>query len=180
MHKLIGAAAFAAALALPAAASAQAPQTSPFAALEVAQELQLTPQQQASITVARDSLREAHRIHCAPMHASTPTEAEEERHHAEMAQINARWEGQARAVLTPAQMERLAVLRPAPAAAAEEHGEGHHGAAPAAQGHGGHGGHTPATTTAPAAQGHGAHGGHTPAAATAPAAQGHAGHHPRR
>jgi hypothetical protein len=164
MHKLIGAAAFAAALALPAAAAAQqtapAPQPSPFKALEVAQELQLTAEQQTAVTVARDSLREAHRIHCGPMHASTPTAAEEERHHAEMAQINARWEGVARGAMTPVQLERLAVLRPAPAPHAEEN----HEATPAA----GHGGHHPAP--APAA----GHGGHHPAPAPAAApAQGH-------
>lgn len=179
MHKLIGAAAFVAALALPAAASAQqdaAPrQPSPFAALELAQELQLTAEQQSAITVARDSLRAAHRLHCAPMHASTPSEEDEARHHAEMALINARWETAARGAMTPVQLERLAVLRPVQPAA--EHGEGHHGAAPAA-GHGnhpapaaGHGGHA-----APAA-GHGAH--HpAPAASTTPA-QNHAGHPPR-
>jgi hypothetical protein len=160
MHKLIGAAVFAAALALPAAAAAQqtapALQPSPFKALDVAQELRLTPEQQATITVARDSLREAHRVHCGPMHASTPTPAEEERHHAEMAQINARWEGVARGAMTPVQLERLAVLHPAPAPAAEEHHEaapahGDH-AAPAA----GHGGHHPAPAPAAApTQGHG-------------------------
>ncbi len=181
MHKLIGAAALAAALALPAAAAAQqdaSPQPSPFKALEVAQELQLTAEQQAAITVARDSLREAHRIHCAPMHASTPSEADEAKHHAEMALINARWEGAARGAMTPVQLERLAVLRPAQPAA-EAHGGDHHGAAPAA-GHenhaapaAGHGSHHPAP--APAA-GHGGHGGHG-AAHPAPAA-GHAGHHP--
>jgi hypothetical protein len=162
MHKLIGAAALVAALALPAAASAQqdaAPrQPSPFAALELAQELQLTAEQQAAITVARDSLRAAHRIHCAPMHASTPSEEDEARHHAEMALINARWETAARGAMTPVQLERLAVLRPVQPAA-EAHGEGHHGAAPAA----GHGGHA-----APAA----GHGGHHPA----PAQPGHSGH----
>lgn len=160
MNKLIGAAAFAAALAFPAAAAAQdaaaAPQPSPFKALEVAQELQLTDQQQATITVARDSLREAHRIHCGPMHASTPTAAEEERHHAEMAQINARWEGVARGAMTPVQLERLAVLRPPPPASAQEH----HEAAPAHGGHAapaaGHGGHHPAPAPKPASTpGHG-------------------------
>jgi cellobiose-specific phosphotransferase system component IIA len=168
MRKIIGAAAFAAALALPAAGAAQqaapARQPSPFAALEVAQELQLTPQQQAAVTAARDSLREAHRIHCGPMHASTPSEADEARHHADMALINARWEDAARGAMTPVQLERLAVLRPAPAAHAEEHDEGEaaHGghAAPAA----GHGGHHPAP--APAA----GHGGQHPAPAAAPAA----------
>jgi len=168
MHKLVGAAALVLALGLPAAGAAQqtpAQQPSPFAALDLAQELRITPEQLAALTVARDSLREAHRIHCAPMHASTPTEEEEARHHAEMAQINARWEGQARAALTPVQLERLAVLRPAQAA---EHGEEHHEAAPAASGSGhpapaaGHGGQHP-----------------TPAQQPAPAAQGHAGHHPR-
>jgi hypothetical protein len=179
---MIGAAVVAAVLALPATSAAQQStprQPSPFAALELVAELQITPQQLAAITVARDSLREAHRIHCGPMHASTPTEAEEARHHAEMAQINARWEGQARSAMTPGQLERLAVLRPAPAA--QEHGEDHHGDAPAA-GHGGHGAHQPAA-------GHGAqqpaagHAGHhpapaQPAQATQPA-QNHAGHHPQ-
>lgn len=170
MKKLIGAAALVAALALPAAAAAQqdAPQPSPFKALEVAQELQLTAEQQAAITVARDSLREAHRIHCAPMHASTPSEADEAKHHAEMALINARWETAARGAMTPVQLTRLAELRPAPAPAAAAHGEGHHADAPAAAGHGGHGGHG---AQQPAA----GHSGHHPAPA-APAQQGHSGH----
>ncbi|HEX6038103.1 hypothetical protein [Longimicrobium sp.] len=158
MHRMIGAAVVAAVLALPATSAAQQStprEPSPFAALELVAELQITPQQLAAITVARDSLREAHRVHCAPMHASTPSEADEARHHAEMAQINARWEGQAREAMTPVQLERLAVLRPAPAA--EEHGEDHHAEAPAA------------------AAGHGAH---QPAPAAQPA-QNHAGHHPR-
>lgn len=172
MKKLVGAAALALSLGLPAAAAAQAaPQPSPFAALEVAAELQLTADQQAAVTVARDSLREAHRVHCAPMHASTPTEAEEARHHAEMALINARWEGQARAALTPVQLERLAVLRPP--RAAEEHGD-HHEAAPAGQGHGaGHGGHG-----AQPAAGQSGHSGHhpAPAASSGQPAQGHGSH----
>lgn len=154
MKLIIGAAALALSLGLPAAAAAQAPQPSPFKALEVAEELALTAEQQAAVTVARDSLREAHRIHCAPMHASTPSEADEAKHHAEMALINARWENEARAALTPVQLARLADLRPVQPAAAEH---GHHGAAPAA-GDGGHGGHHP-----PAA---GAHGGHHPAPAS--------------
>jgi hypothetical protein len=174
MHRIIGAAALVAALALPAAAAAQqaapARQPSPFAALELAQELQLSAEQQAAVTVARDSLRAAHRIHCAPMHASTPSEADEARHHAEMALINARWEDAARGAMTPAQLDRLSLLRPVPAAEAQEHHQatpaaGH--AAPAA----GHGGHHPAP--APAA----GHGGHHPAPAATPApaapAQGH-------
>ena len=152
MKMLIGAAAFAAVLALPVAATAQAPQPSPFKALEVAQELQLSAQQQASITVARDSLREAHRIHCGPMHASTPSEADEAKHHAEMALLNARWEDQARAAMTPVQLTRLAELRPVQPAAAE-HGD-HHGTAPAAAGHGAHGAQQPASA------GHGSHGSH--------------------
>lgn len=166
MHRMIGAAVVAAVFALPAASAAQQstqPQTSPFAALELVAELQITPQQLAAITVARDSLREAHRIHCAPMHASTPSEADEARHHAEMAQINARWEGQARAALTPAQAERLAVLRPAPVA--QEHGDEHHAEAPAAAGHAGHGAQQPAA-------------GHAHPAPAQPA-QTHAGHTPR-
>lgn len=165
MKMLVGAAALVLALGVPAAAAAQqdAPQPSPFKALEVAQELELSAEQQASITVARDSLRQAHRIHCAPMHASTPSEEAEARHHAEMALINARWEGQARAAMTPVQLTRLAQLRPVQPAAGE-HGGGHHGAAPAA-GHGAHGAH-PAPSAAPAAA-------HHPAPAAAPA-----GHHP--
>lgn len=164
MHRMIGAAAFVAALALPPAAAAQQDasprQPSPFAALELAGELQLTAEQQSAITVARDSLREAHRIHCAPMHATTPSEEAEARHHAEMALINARWETAARGAMTPVQLERLAVLRPVQTAA-EEHGKDHHDAAPAA-GHAGHG------ATQPAA-GHGAH-------HPAPAQPGHSGH----
>jgi cellobiose-specific phosphotransferase system component IIA len=174
MKKLIGAAALVLGLALPVGGAAQQDaQPSPFKALDVAQELQLTAEQRASITVARDSLREAHRIHCAPMHASTPSEADEAKHHAEMALINARWEGQARGALTPVQLTRLAELHPA-RPAAEAHGD-HHGAAPAA-GHGGHGGHG-AAHPAPAG-----HSGHHPAPATAPVAkpaEGH-GHHPSR
>jgi cellobiose-specific phosphotransferase system component IIA len=169
MKMLIGAAALALAFALPVSASAQADaQPSPFKALEVAEELQLSAEQRASITVARDSLREAHRIHCAPMHASTPSEANEAKHHAEMALINARWEGAARGAMTPVQLTRLAELRPVqPAAGA--HGGDHHQAAPAAAGHGGHHGAQPA----PAAAGHGGHHGAQPA----PAAAGHSGHH---
>jgi cellobiose-specific phosphotransferase system component IIA len=163
MKMLIGAAALALSLVLPVSAAAQQAdaQPSPFKALEVAEELQLTAEQRASITVARDSLREAHRIHCAPMHASTPSEADEAKHHAEMALINARWEGAARGAMTPVQLTRLAELRPVqPAAGA--HGGDHHQAAPAAAGHGGHHGAHPAPATAPAAK----------------PAQGHAGHHP--
>ncbi|HST58171.1 MAG TPA: hypothetical protein VLK84_05780 [Longimicrobium sp.] len=172
MKKLIGAAAFVAAFALPSAAQ-DAPQPSPFKALEVAQELQLSAEQQASITVARDSLRQAHQVHCAPMHASTPSEADEAKHHAEMALINARWEGQARAAMTPVQLTRLAQLRPVQPAA-EAHGD-HHGAAPAAA-HGAHGAH-PAPAAAPAA----GHSGHHPApAAAGKPAQGHAHQHPSR
>jgi hypothetical protein len=180
MKMLIGAAALVLALGVPAAAAAQqAPaQPSPFKALEVADELQLTPDQRAAVTVARDSLREAHRIHCGPMHASTPSEADEARHHAEMALINARWEGQARAAMTPVQLTRLAELRPVQPAAAE-HGD-HHGAAPAAQGHGGHQGHG---AQQPAAAGHGGHGHggqhpapQQPAPTATPPAQNHSGH----
>jgi hypothetical protein len=153
MNRLFGAA-LVAALGAPALLSAQAApaqqQPSPFAALERREELRLSAAQFSRITVARDSLREAHRIHCGPMHASTPTEAEEARHHAEMAAINERWEGVARAALTPEQVQRLAATQAASPAPA--HGEGHgagHGAHPA-----------PATSAAPAA--------------------GHSGHHPRR
>lgn len=172
MKKLFGAAAFVAAFALPAAAQ-DAQQPSPFKALEVAQELQLTAQQQAAITVARDSLRQAHQVHCAPMHASTPSEEAEAKHHAEMALINARWEGEARAAMTPVQLTRLAQLRPVEPAA-QEHGD-HNGAAPAAA-HGDHGAH-PAPAAAPAA----GHAGHHPApAAAAKPAEGHAHQHPSR
>jgi hypothetical protein len=149
MKKLFGAAALVVALGSPAvvaaqqAAGAQAQPQPPsaFLALEHREELRLTQAQHAQITAARDSLREAHRIHCAPMHASKPTEAEEARHHEEMAAINARFEVRARAALTPAQITRLAAIQAAkPAAPAEEHG-GHH-AAPAAGGkpeeHAGH------------------------------------------
>jgi len=140
MRRPVTAALLAAALSVPAllAGQAAAPKApSPFTAIEVREELRITPQQLAQITEARDSLRAAHRLHCAPMHASTPTEAEEERHHAEMAAINARWETQARAALTAEQLRRLAALRPPPAqpagharpegsgAAREEH-RGHH------------------------------------------------------
>jgi cellobiose-specific phosphotransferase system component IIA len=188
MKMLIGAA-LALSLALPAAGAAQAPQPSPFKALEVAEELQLTADQRASITVARDSLREAHRIHCAPMHASTPSEADEAKHHAEMAVINARWEGAARGAMTPVQLQRLADLRPAQPAAGD-HGGDHHQAAPAAAGHGGHHGAqaSPATAghgghhgaqAAPATAGHGGHHGAHPAPAAKPA-EGHTGHHPSR
>lgn len=153
MKTLIRAAAVAVLLMAPAVLSAQdAP--SPFLAINHKDELQLTPAQLAQITVARDSLREAHRIHCAPMHATTPSPEAEAKHHEEMAVINARWEGQARASLTQAQQARLAQLAPAPAASAEHHDEGHHG-----------GGSQPAAAATPA-----------PAAP----AQHHSGHHPRR
>lgn len=181
MRRMTSIAALVAALTLPVAAAAQQPaaaaQPSPFKALEVAAELQLTPQQTATITVARDSLREAHRVHCAPMHATTPSAEAEARHHAEMALINARWEGEARGAMTPVQLERLAVLRPVQPAA-DAHGD-HHGAQqPASAGHG-HGGHHGAQQPASAGHDHG-HGGQHPAPAapaTAPA-QSH-GHHPR-
>lgn len=173
MKMLIGAAALVLALGLPAAGAAQeAPaQPSPFKALEVADELQLTAEQRAAVTVARDSLREAHRVHCAPMHASTPSEADEAKHHAEMALINARWEGQARGAMTPVQLARLAELRPV-RPAAEAHGD-HHGSAPEPAGHGGHHG-----AQQPAAAGHGGHHPAPAAPATQPAQ--HSGHHPSR
>lgn len=177
MRRMTGIAALVAALVLPVAAAAQqaAAQPSPFKALEVAAELQLTPQQTATITVARDSLREAHRIHCAPMHATTPSAEAEERHHAEMALINARWEGEARGAMTLVQLERLAVLRPVQPAA-DAHG-GHHGAAPAAQGHGGqHGTQQPAS----AGHGHGHGGQHSAPAAPATTPAHNHGHHPLR
>jgi hypothetical protein len=138
------------ALALPAAAAAQQPAqacaagtscakpTSAFLALEFRRELELNDQQVARIEAAREELRTAHRVHCAPMHASTPTEAQEEQHHKEMAEINQRWEAQAALALSEAQKAHLARLDAArPKPAATEHGAGHGGghAAPAAAGH---------------------------------------------
>jgi hypothetical protein len=123
--------------ALLAAQQAPAQQTavkepSPFQAIELRQELRITPEQLARITVARDSLREAHRVHCGPMHATKPTEAEEARHHAEMAAINARYEGQARAAMTAEQLQRLAALHAARPAHPAGHGShSGHGASPA-------------------------------------------------
>jgi hypothetical protein len=155
MNKLLRAASLALALAaFPAAAAAQNPQTcaaadgncrtedvkpSAFAALDHRQALGLTLQQATRIEAARAALREAHRVHCAPMHASTPTAAEEERHHAEMAVINDRHEAEASAALTPAQLASLARIHAARPKTEGGHEAGHHGAAaPKTEGHAGH------------------------------------------
>ncbi len=154
MNKLLCAASLALGLAAaPAAASAQHPQTcaaadgncrvedvkpSAFAALDHRQELGLTAEQASRIEMARASLREAHRVHCAPMHASKPTAAEEERHHAEMKTINDRHEAEASAALTPAQLAGLARIHAARPKADAGHGAGHHGGAQKAEGHAGH------------------------------------------
>ena len=158
MKRLLFAALLAAAL--PAAASAQqaaqacapgtscAKPTSAFLALEFRRELSLTDEQASRIEAAREELRAAHRTHCAPMHASTPTPEQEEQHHKEMAEINQRWEAHAALALSDAQKAHLARLDAArPKPAQSEHGAGHgtghgagHGAghsAPAA-GHSGH------------------------------------------
>ncbi|HEU4456099.1 MAG TPA: hypothetical protein VFR81_23735, partial [Longimicrobium sp.] len=71
MIKLIGAAALAIALAAPASAFAQQSQTpaappSPLAALDLKQELRLTPEQVTRLESVRDGLKEAHRTHCGP------------------------------------------------------------------------------------------------------------------
>ena len=151
MKKLVGAAALAIALAVPAMGSAQAhahPQghqpeqkaPSAMTALEFTRELGLAPGQVSRLQAAKDGLKEAHRVHCAPMHASTPTAAQEEQHHREMKEIGDRFEAQAAAALTPEQtasLARLHAARPRPAAPAAGHGEhgaghgAHHGAAPA-------------------------------------------------
>lgn len=155
MNKLLCASSLALVLAaFPAAASAQHPQTcaatdgncrvedvkpSAFAALDHRQALGLTAEQAARIEAARGALREAHRVHCAPMHASKPTAAAEEQHHAEMKVINDRHEGEAAAVLTPAQLASLARIHAARPKTEAGHGAGHHGAAQkAAEGHAGH------------------------------------------
>lgn len=154
MNKLLCAASLALGLAaFPAAASAQHPQTcaatdgscraadvkpSAFAALDHRQELGITAEQATRIEAARAGLREAHRVHCAPMHASKPTAAEEERHHAEMKTINDRHEAEASAALTPAQLASLARIHAARPRAEGGHEAGHHGAAPKTEGHAGH------------------------------------------
>ena len=140
MTKLFSAAALVLALAAPGAARAQqapaAPATPPrpLTALRYVQALGLTGAQVTRQETVKASLTEAHRIHCAPMHASTPTPAAEEAHHREMKEIGDRHNAQAAAVLTPAQLaslSRLAAQRPAPAAGHGEHKEpaghsGHH------------------------------------------------------
>jgi hypothetical protein len=154
MNKLLCAATLALGLAaLPAAASAQHPQTctatdgscraedvkpSAFAALDHRQALGLTAEQATRIEAARAALREAHRVHCAPMHASTPTAAEEERHHAEMKTINDRHEADAAAALTPAQLAGLARIHAARPRAEGGHEAGHHGAGQKTEGQAGH------------------------------------------
>lgn len=139
MTKLFSAAALVLALAAPGAARAQqqapaapAPATpaaapSALTALRYVQDLGLSNAQVTRLEAVKASLTEAHRIHCAPMHASTPTPAQEEAHHAEMKEIGDRHDAQAAAVLTPAQrasLSRLAAQRPAPAAGHGEHKEG--------------------------------------------------------
>jgi hypothetical protein len=156
MNKLLCAASLALGLAaFPATASAQHPQTctaadgncrvenvkpSAFAALDHRQELGITAEQATRIEAARAALREAHKVHCAPMHASKPTAAEEERHHAEMKTINDRHEADAAAALTPAQLASLARIHAARPKADAAHGSGHHGggAQKATEGHAGH------------------------------------------
>lgn len=170
MNKLLCAASLALGLAaFPAAASAQHPQTcaaadgncrvedvkpSAFIALEHRQALGITAEQATRIEAARAALREAHKVHCAPMHASKPTAAAEEQHHAEMKVINDRHEAEAAAALTPAQLASLARIHAARPKTEAGHGSGH------------------GTGT-----GHGAghHGG-----GAQKATEGHAGHHPAR
>lgn len=154
MNKLLCAASLALGLAaFPAAASAQNPQTcttdggcrvqrvklDAFTALDFKEELGLTAEQATRIEAARTALREAHRVHCAPMHASTPTAAEEERHHAEMQVISDRYGAEAAAVLTPTQLAGLARIQATRPRAEGGHEAGHHGAAaPKTEGHAGH------------------------------------------
>ena len=144
------------AAALPAGAAAQQPAqdcaagtscakpTSAFAALDFRRELGLTDEQVTRIEAAREELRAAHRTHCEPMHASTPTPEQEEQHHKEMAEIGQRWEAQAALALSDAQKAHLARLdaaRPKPAQAGHgEHGAGHAPAQPAGESkeHAGH------------------------------------------
>ncbi len=145
MNKLLCAASLALGLAaFPAAASAQNPQTctatdgscrvqrvklDAFTALDFKEELGLTAEQTTRIEAARAALREAHRVHCAPMHASTPTAAEEERHHAEMQVISNRYGSEAAAVLTPAQLAGLARIQVTRIRAEGGREAGHHGGA---------------------------------------------------
>jgi hypothetical protein len=146
MTKLFSTAALAIALAVPAAANAQqapaaaAPATpappAALTALRHIQDLGLSGAQVTRLEAVKASLQEAHRVHCGPMHASTPTPAQEEAHHREMKEIGDRHDAQASAVLTADQLARLARLapaRPAPAHHGAEHKE------PAA----GHSGHHP-------------------------------------
>ncbi|HEX7241062.1 MAG TPA: hypothetical protein VF263_12390 [Longimicrobiaceae bacterium] len=143
MNKLIVAASLALGLAT-ASASAQHPQAgedakpSAFTALEHRQALGLTAEQAARIEAARGALREAHRVHCAPMHASKPTAAEEERHHAEMKGINDRHEAEAAAALTPTQLAGLARIHAARPRTEAGHAGGHHGSGQKTEGHAGH------------------------------------------
>lgn len=131
MKKLFSAAALVIALGSPAAARAQqapaaATPPSPFTALRYVQDLGLSGAQVTRLQAVKSSLDEAHRVHCAPMHATTPSPAAEEAHHREMKEIGDRHNAQAAAVLTPAQLAslaRLAAARPAPAAA---HHDGEH------------------------------------------------------
>lgn len=127
MKKLFSAAALAIAFAVPAAARAQqapaaATPPSPLTALRYVQDLGLSGAQVSRLEAVKSSLQEAHRIHCAPMHATTPTPAAEEAHHREMKEIGDRHDAQAAAVLTAEQrasLARLAATRPA----ADAHGE---------------------------------------------------------
>ena len=145
MTKLFSAAALALALAVPAAANAQqapaaaapatpaAPAAPPaLTALRHIQDLGLSGAQVTRLEAVKASLQEAHRVHCGPMHASTPTPAQEEAHHREMKEIGDRHNAQASAVLTADQLARLARLapaRPAPAHHGADHKEpaGHSG-----------------------------------------------------
>jgi len=139
MKKLMSAAALVIALAAPAAARAQqapdaATPPSPLTALRYVQDLGLSSAQVARLETVKASLTEAHRVHCAPMHAGTPTPAQEEAHHREMKEIGDRHDADAAAVLTPAQLAglaRLAAQHPAPAHHDGDHKEpvehaGHH------------------------------------------------------
>jgi hypothetical protein len=143
MKKLLSAAALAIALAAPAGAAAQeakdAAAPSPLTALQYRQDLGLSAVQVTRLEAVRDSLQEAHRVHCAPVHASTPTPAQEDAHHREMKAIGDRYDAQAAAVLTREQLAglaRLAVARPQPAAAHHEEAGAHKDAS-------GHAGHHP-------------------------------------
>lgn len=140
MKKLFGAAALVAALTLPAAGHAQqqaaaAAPPSALTALRYRQDLGLSDGQVAQLETVKASLQEAHRVHCAPMHATTPTPAAEEAHHREMKAIGDQHDARAAAVLTPAQLASLARLAAANPPAAEHHeehaeGAGHSGQHP--------------------------------------------------